>query len=94
LTRIDFNGIIVKSLKEWAEMLEKEWEFYKAHKPELVKDYFNKFVVISGNRLVAAYDDKAKAYNDTVQRLPLGSFLIHQVTDPEKVLRLSPFAKA
>jgi hypothetical protein len=75
-------------------MLEKEWNFYEGHHNELVEKYLNKFVVISGDRVVAAYDNEKKAYHDTVKAIPLGSFMIHRVTEPEEVLRLSPFGNA
>jgi hypothetical protein len=75
-------------------MLEKEWNFYESHRNELVGKYRDKFVVISGDMVVAAYDNEKKAYHDTVKAIPLGSFMIHHVTEPEEVLRLSPFDNA
>jgi hypothetical protein len=72
-------------------MLETEWEFYEKHRDELVEEYLYKYVVISGDKVVAAYDDENKAYQETIKSIPLGSFMIHHVADPEEVLQLSPF---
>ena len=44
-------------------MLEAEWEFYENNRDELVEKYCDKFVVISGDKVVAAYDDENIAYS-------------------------------
>jgi len=75
-------------------MLETEWEYYENNRDELVEKYCGKFVVISGDRVVAAYDDENAAYFDTVKTIPLGSFMIHHVTEEEEVFQLSPFVDA
>jgi hypothetical protein len=72
-------------------MLETEWEFYENNRDELVEKYCGKHVVISGNKVVAAYDDKDAAYSETVKILPLGSFMIHHVLEEEEVIQLTPF---
>jgi len=72
-------------------MLEKEWEFYETHKKELVKKYLDKIVVISGDKVIASYDDENEAYNKTIGNIPLGSFMMHHITDPEEVIHISPF---
>ena len=73
-------------------MLETEWEFYENNRDELVEKYCGKYVVISGNRIVASYDDQKIAYRETVKTIPLGSFMIHRVMEEEEVIQLSPFA--
>jgi hypothetical protein len=75
-------------------MLDTEWEFYENNRDELVEKYCNKFVVISGEKVVSAYDDKKVAYQETIKTLPLGSFMIHHITEEEEVIQLSPFADA
>ena len=74
--------------------LDAEWDFYEKNRAELVKDYCGKYVVISGNRVVSAYDDENEAYYETVKTIPLGSFMIHLITEEEEVYQLSPFANA
>ena len=71
-------------------MLETEWEFYENNRDELVEKYCDKFVVISGDKVVAAYDDEDTAYEETVKTIPLGSFMIHHVMEEEEVFTISP----
>ena len=72
-------------------MLETEWEFYENNRDELVEKYTGKYIVISGNKVVSAYDDENVAYFETVKTIPLGSFMIHHVMEEEEVFQLSPF---
>jgi hypothetical protein len=39
-------------------MLDEEWEFYERNRDKLVEQYCGKFVVISRNKVVTAYDDQ------------------------------------
>jgi hypothetical protein len=73
-------------------MLETEFEFYQNNRDELVEKYCGKYVVISGEKVVAVYDDENEAYFETVKTIPLGSFMIHRVMEEEEVIQLSPFA--
>jgi hypothetical protein len=73
-------------------MLETEWEFYENNRDELVGRYCGKYVVISGDKVISAYDDEKIAYRETVKNIPLGSFMIHHVAEEEEVFQLSPFA--
>lgn len=75
-------------------MLEAEWEYYENHRDELVEKYCGKYVVISGDQVVAAYDDQKLAYRETVKTIPLGSFMIHHVMEEEEIIQLSPFVNA
>jgi hypothetical protein len=77
-----------------AAMLETEWEFYENNRDELVEKYCGKYVVISGDKVVAAYDDEKIAYNETVKTIPLGSFMIHHITEEEEIFQISPLAYA
>ena len=72
-------------------MLETEWEFYENNRDELVEKYCGKFLVISGNSVVSAYDDEEIAYQETVKTIPLGSFMIHHITEEEEIFQISPF---
>jgi len=72
-------------------VLEAEWDFYESNRDELVGKYRDKYVVISGEKVLAAYDDENTAYFETVKTVPLGSFMIHRITEEEEVFQLSPF---
>ena len=72
-------------------MLETEWDYYQNNRNELVEKYCGKYIVISGNHVVSAYDDRNEAYYETIKTIPLGSFMIHHIMEEEEVLQLSPF---
>ena len=86
-------GVAYNSSKEY-NMLDTEWEFYENNRDELVEKYCGKYVVISGKNVIAAYDDENEAYFETIKTIPLGSFMIHHITEEEEVLQLSPFVSA
>jgi hypothetical protein len=71
-------------------VFDREWAYYMENRDEIVQKYRDKYVVISGNRVVAAYDDEDIAFDETVRHIPPGSFMLHHVTEPEKVIRISP----
>jgi len=72
-------------------MLDVEWDFYEKNRDDLVDKYCGKYVVISGDKVIAAYDDEKIAYKETIRNIPLGSFMIHHVTEEEEIVQLSPF---
>ena len=74
--------------------LAEEFDYYMNNRDKIVQKYRDKFVVISGSRVIAAYNDRKQAYHETVKSLPLGSFMIHHATEVEEVVRLSPFVYA
>jgi len=51
-------------------MLETEWEFYENNRDGLVEKYSGKYIVISGDKVVSAYDDENVAYFETVKTIP------------------------
>jgi hypothetical protein len=73
-----------------AIMLEREWDYYEAHRDEIVEKYCGKYAVITADGVVAAYDDDKVAYHETIKTIPLGSFMIHHITEVEEVISLSP----
>ena len=75
-------------------VLEAEWDFYENNRDELVGKYRDKYVVISSEKVLAAYDDENTAYFETVKTVPLGSFMIHRITEEEEVFQLSTFVGA
>ena len=81
-----------QSLMDEGSPLNAEWEFYENNRDELVEKYCGKFVVVSGDKVVSAYDNELLAYHETIKSIPLGSFMIHHITEVEEVFQLSPFA--
>jgi hypothetical protein len=59
-------------------MLEKEFEFYKAHQKELTEKHRGKFIVIMGQAVIGVYDSELEAYTETKKAYEVGTFLIQQ----------------
>lgn len=57
-------------------MLKKEFKYYLEHQDELVKQYFGKFIVLKGGQVIGVYSSHSEAYNETVKKEDLGTFLI------------------
>lgn len=64
-------------------MLDKEFKYYIDNQAKLVKEYNGKYIVIVGNDVVGDYDNEIQAYNKSVQKYTLGTFLI-QLCKPGK----------
>lgn len=71
---------------------EQESEFYEAHKLEIREKYLGKQIVISGDRIVGAYNNAGEAYHETIKTLPLGSFMIQDIPEniEDEIQCLSP----
>ncbi len=63
------------------EGLQKEYDYYLAHKPELLKQYNGKVLVIKGQAVIGVFDSELEALQETSQSHELGTFLI-QRCDP------------
>jgi len=64
--------------------LEKEQEFFEAHRAEWMKYHENKFALVVGDELTGMYDTPQAAYEAGVDRFGNVPMLIKQVltTDP------------
>lgn len=60
-------------------MLEREFQYYKDHKAELLKKHLGKFIVIANDEVIGSYPNQEKALCETVKTHPLGTFLIQQI---------------
>jgi hypothetical protein len=67
--------------------LEKELALFAKLKPELLKTYARKFVLIRGDEFIGAYDSAENAYAEGVKRFGRESFLVKEVTEQEDVYR-------
>ena len=64
-------------------MLDKEYKYYKDNQKSLLQKYKNKVLVIIGEEVVGIYDDETSAYQDSISKYKLGTFLIQNCL-PEK----------
>ncbi len=60
--------------------LKSEFDYYRAHQSELLKDYNGKYVVIKGETVLGAYDDASTAIKETSKNHPKGTFLVQKCT--------------
>ena len=67
--------------------LEKELALFAKMKPELLKTYGGKFVLIRGEEFIGAYDSAENAYSEGVKRFGREAFLVKKVTEQEEVYR-------
>ena len=67
------------------EKLEKEYQFFREKKDELLEKYENKFVVIRGQKVIAAYDSMTDAIEKTKKQYELGTFLVQNVVKEDDV---------
>lgn len=59
-------------------ILEKEFKYYLKNQIDLVKKYNGKSIVIKGEEVIGAYDNKADAYFETQKENEIGTFLIQE----------------
>lgn len=60
--------------------LEKQYLFYLDHEADFLKKYEGKFLVISENLEVSAFDSKKDAYAFGAENIGLGNFLLQECT--------------
>jgi hypothetical protein len=65
------------------EALQKEFDFYKAHQSELVKEHDGKYLVIKDQAVIGVYGTREEAIQETVKEHALGTFLVQYVQSGE-----------
>jgi len=63
--------------------LEKERQFYLAHKDELLAKYKNMYVLIKDDQLIGAFPDGETAYATGISKFGAQPFLVRQVLEVE-----------
>lgn len=71
--------------KLMGKMLEKEFEYFKKHQVELVKQYEGKFIVIKNEKVIGVYETEIEAYQKTQETEELGTFLIQRCIPGKEV---------
>lgn len=66
------------------EALQKEFDFYKAHHAELVKEYDGKYLVIKGQAVIGVYGTREEAIQESMKDHELGTFLVQYVQSGDK----------
>ncbi len=65
-------------------MLDKEYNYYLAHKESLYERYTDKYIVIKGEEIVGSYDSQETALTEATKKYDVGSFLIQKVSLKEE----------
>lgn len=65
-------------------MLETEFQFYKEHQNELLKQYEGKHLLIVGQSVVGAFDNDLEAYLAGKKDYGAGGFLVQHCTPGEE----------
>ena len=65
-------------------ILTQEFQYYLDHQEDLLPKYNGKYVVIVGNQVVGAYDDRTDAYYSSLQQYTPGTFMIQLCTPGEE----------
>lgn len=68
------------------DKLDKEYQYFRVNRNELLKQYKDKFIVIKDQKVVGSYSTEQEAYEDSVQKFELGTFLLQKcvVEDEEQ----------
>lgn len=75
------NQIINKTIWDGVSiMYDKNYEYFKSHLENLLKDYNEKYIVIKDERVIGAYGSFDEAYEETIKTERLGSFIIQHST--------------
>jgi hypothetical protein len=72
------------TIKELIVVLEKNYEYFKAHLPELLERYYNKYIVIKDNQVIGAYDTFDDAFDGTSGTEEKGTFIIQHCVEEDK----------
>lgn len=67
-------------------MLEKEYEFFRHNRPELVREHPGEFVVIRGEEILGFYETQKEALKTTAD-LPIGTFFVQQCIPEEESIQ-------
>jgi hypothetical protein len=73
-------------------MFEKELEYYKENKQDMLRHHENQFVVIKDKKFIGAFTTEQEAYEAGLKELGNVAFLIKRVTKEEEIIRFPALA--
>ena len=70
-------------------MLDREYNYYKANKNKLLKEYDGKFIGLVGEEVVGSFDSELEAYRLMKERFGAGNFLLQHcvLADSDRIQR-------
>lgn len=73
--------------KEEHQMLKKEFQYYLDNQTEFLKKHLGKFLVIKNQGIIGVYDSHAEAFDSTILKEELGTFLIQHCLPGDEAIR-------
>lgn len=73
-------------------LFEKELQYFKEHKEDLLKHYKDQYVVIKGDHFLGAYTTEQEAYGAGLDNFGNVPFLIKKVAEVDEILRFPALA--
>lgn len=67
-----------------SKLLKDEFDYYLNHQADFVAKYLGKFIVLKNHEVLGAYDTNIEAYQESVKKHELGTFLIQFVQAGEE----------
>lgn len=71
---------VLRRAMRMSSPLQREFEYYLAHQPEMVEKYDGKFIVIKDCKVLGVYDNELTAITESQKEHKLGTFLVQKVT--------------
>jgi hypothetical protein len=68
-------------------MLDKEYKYYLSNQKALLKEYKGKVLVIKDEKITGVYDSEAEAYQDSILKYELGTFLIQKCVPEDETIQ-------
>lgn len=66
------------------EALQQEFDFYKAHQAEFVKEHEGMYLVIKDQAVIGVYGTREQAIQESMKEHKLGTFLVQYVQAGDK----------
>ena len=70
---------------EVSVMSKKNYDYFLSNLDDLVKKYREKYVVIKDESIIGCYDSFSDAYDATIQREKLGTFIIQYCIEKDRL---------
>lgn len=61
--------------------LDKEFQYFLAHRKELLQDYIGKFLIIKDQTVQGAYKSEIQAIQAAMRKFELGTFIVQQCAE-------------
>ena len=69
-------------------MLEKEYDYFKRHREELLLKYPGRWVLVLGESIIGDYATQEDAIREALKKNPPGTFLVQQCSsDANQIMR-------